>query len=72
MRKTRQGFEKASIIHIAPQVEWYGTRRFAEKRRGRLFSIGLEEYTNEKAIEAGVACADLVQDFLEKEEQEEK
>ncbi len=72
LRKTRQGFEKASIIHIAPQVEWYGTRRFAEKRRGRLFSIGLEEYTNEKAIEAGVACADLVQDFLEKEEQEGK
>lgn len=65
LRATKKGFEEASIIHIAPELDLYGVRCVADLQYGRLFFTGLEEYSNEKALEAGVAAADRVNTFLE-------
>ena len=57
------GFEKAAIIHVAPELEFYGIRRFPE-RSERLFAINITDYTNEAAIIEGIDVAARVSDFL--------
>lgn len=59
----KPGFEKAAIIHVAPELEFYGIRRFPE-RSERLFAINITDYTNEAAIIEGIDVAARVSDFL--------
>lgn len=63
LREKVPGCEKASIIHVAPMPGLYGIRRF-ERQGGRVFPMGMENYSNEEAILKGVETGTLAEEFL--------
>lgn len=57
LREKMPGFEKASIIHVAPVMNLYGLRKFERKESDRVFPIEIERYSNEEAILKGIQVA---------------